>query len=73
MKDYAIRRRISIVDDYCEDISDNPCYYFCQVYKDVDQTIELDDFCIRKNDVVDINNYDEVEAYAINTARDYFD
>ena len=68
MNDEEIRKHISIIDDYCEDVEGNPTMYFCQVYKDIYQTEEIDFFTIRKNDLQN-NDYAEAEKFAINYVR----
>ncbi len=71
MSDEELRKHLSIIDDYCEDIKNNPIIYFCQVYEDVDQTKEIDFFTIRKNDLPN-NNYDEAEKFAIDYVRQLY-
>ena len=68
MSNEEIRKRISIVDDYYEDIENNPSIYFCQVYEDADQTKEIDFFTIRKNDLQN-DDYEEAEKFAIDYVR----
>ena len=71
MSNEEIRKRISIINDYCEDIKDNPTIYFCQVYEDTDQTEEIDFFTIRKNDLQN-DDLAEAEKFAIDYARENY-
>ena len=70
MTDAEIRKRLSITDDYCTDDAENPTYYFCQVYADEDLSIELEYFSIRKDDVENVDDFELVEKYAIEHARE---
>lgn len=63
-----MRKYFSIVEDYDGD-KINPSYYYCQIYADKCQTIELDCFCIRQNDVEDINNFNEIEDFVLNYVK----
>lgn len=65
-----IRKHISIIEDHDEDET-NPARYYCQVYTDEEQTIEWDYFCIRQNDVEDIDNFSQVEDFAIDNMKNY--
>lgn len=71
MTDKEILKHISIVEDYYEDIEDNPSLYFCQIYKDADQNEEIDFFTIRKNDL-HTDDFAEVEKFAIDYAQQTF-
>lgn len=69
MTNQEIGKRLSIIEDNDGD-KENPAIYYVQVYADEDQQIELDYFCIRKNDLNNPKNYDEAEKFAINKARE---
>jgi len=69
MTDDEISKRLSFVEDDDGD-EYNPVCYYVQVYADEDQTIELENFCIYRNDIEDIYDFDEVEEYAIDNVRE---
>ncbi len=71
MTDKEILKHISIVEDYYEDVEDNPSLYFCQIYEDANQNKEIDFFTIRKNDL-HTDDFAEVEKFAIDYAQQTF-
>ncbi|MCR5453164.1 MAG: hypothetical protein K6F00_11110 [Lachnospiraceae bacterium] len=69
MTNEEIRKHLSIIEDHDED-KDDPVSYFCQVYADEDQEVELDSFCIRKSDVEKIDDYTQAEKFAIDYVKE---